>query len=76
MRLSRIVSDLLDLSRLEGGSDRAEHVRLDVIAADEVERLGDSAEEAGVAWKNSCGIPSTRVEITTASPVSGDSPPS
>ncbi|TMK20283.1 MAG: PAS domain-containing protein [Actinobacteria bacterium] len=59
MRLSRIVSDLLDLSRLEGGSDRAEHVRLDVIAADEVERLGDSAEEAGVGIElHADGVPS------------------
>jgi two-component system, OmpR family, phosphate regulon sensor histidine kinase PhoR len=48
MRLSRIVSDLLDLSRLETGSDLAERVRLDVIATDEVERLGDRAEEAGI----------------------------
>ena len=48
MRLSRIVSDLLDLSRLETGSDLLERVRLDVIATDEVERLGDRAEEAGI----------------------------
>src|SRR5437867_3966405 len=59
MRLSRIVSDLLDLSRLEGGSDLAERVRLDVIAADEVERLGDRAEEAGVAIElHADGVPS------------------
>ena len=59
MRLSRIVSDLLDLSRLEGGSDLAERVRLDVIAADEVERLGDRAEEAGVTIElHADGVPS------------------
>src|SRR5436190_3184209 len=59
MRLSRIVSDLLDLSRLEGGSDLAERVRLDVIAADEVERLEDRAEEAGIAIKlHADGVPS------------------
>ena len=59
MRLSRIVSDLLDLSRLEGGSDLAERVRLDVVAADEVERLGDRAEEAGVAIElRTDGVPS------------------
>jgi signal transduction histidine kinase len=49
MRLSRIVSDLLDLSRLEGGSDLAERVHLDAITADEIERLEDLAEEAEVA---------------------------
>src|SRR5438876_3155479 len=59
MRLSRIVSDLLDLSRLEGGSDLVEHVRLDVIVADEVERLGDRAAEVGVAIElQADGVPS------------------
>jgi signal transduction histidine kinase len=59
MRLSRIVSDLLDLSRLEGGSDLAERVRLDVIAGDEVERLGDRAKEAGVVIElHTDGVPS------------------
>ncbi|HEX9257697.1 MAG TPA: ATP-binding protein [Actinomycetota bacterium] len=59
MRLSRIVSDLLDLSRLEGGSDLAERVRLDVIAGDEVERLGDRATEAGVVIElHTDGVPS------------------
>ena len=59
MRLSRIVSDLLDLSRLEGGSDLAERVRMDVIAGDEVERLGDRAKEAGVVIElHTDGVPS------------------
>ena len=59
MRLSRIVSDLLDLSRLEGGSDLAERVRLDVIAADEVERLADRAQEAGITMElHADGVPS------------------
>src|SRR5262249_28496741 len=49
MRLSRIVSDLLDLSRLEAGSDLTERVRLDAVAADEIERLEDRADEADVA---------------------------
>jgi signal transduction histidine kinase len=48
IRLSRIVSDLLDLSRLETGSELAEQVRLDAIASDEAERLEDLAGEAGV----------------------------
>jgi len=59
MRLSRIVSDLLDLSRLEGGSDLAERVRMDVIAGDEVERLRDRAKEAGVVIElHTDGVPS------------------
>jgi signal transduction histidine kinase len=59
MRLSRIVSDLLDLSRLEGGSDLAERVRLDLIAGDEVERLSDRAREAGVVIElHTDGVPS------------------
>ena len=49
VRLSRIVSDLLDLSRLEGGSDLAEDVALDAVVRDECERLGDAAREAGVS---------------------------
>jgi signal transduction histidine kinase len=53
MRLSRIVSDLLDLSRLETGSELAERVRLDGVAADEVERLEDQAKEAGVELSRS-----------------------
>src|SRR6266516_3783701 len=59
MRLSRIVSDLLDLSRLEGGSDLAERVRLDIVAADELERLEDMAQEAGLAIElHAHGVPS------------------
>jgi signal transduction histidine kinase len=59
MRLSRIVSDLLDLSRLEGGSDLAERVRLDAVAADEVERLDDRAEEAELTLElHADGVPS------------------
>jgi two-component system sensor histidine kinase SenX3 len=35
IRLSRIISDLLDLSRLEAGSDLAERVRLDALVVEE-----------------------------------------
>jgi two-component system phosphate regulon sensor histidine kinase PhoR len=42
-RLSRIVSDLLDLSRLEGGTGEETEARLDGIAAEEIERLEESA---------------------------------
>jgi two-component system, OmpR family, phosphate regulon sensor histidine kinase PhoR len=47
-RLSRIVSDLLDLSRLESERPVFEPVRLDLLAREAVERVGDSAREAGV----------------------------
>jgi signal transduction histidine kinase len=47
-RLARIVSDLLDLSRLEAGSERVERVALDALAAETAERLRDAAEAAGV----------------------------
>ena len=47
-RLSRIVSDLLDLSRLESGSVLEETVALDAIVRDEGERFEEPAAEAGV----------------------------
>ena len=48
-RLSRIVSDLLDLSRLETGSALDELVALDAVVRDEVERFETSAAEGGIA---------------------------
>ena len=48
LRLARIVSDLLDLSRLETGSELVEIVRLDRVASEEVQRLEDDAGAAGV----------------------------
>jgi two-component system, OmpR family, sensor histidine kinase SenX3 len=47
MRLSRIVADLLDLSRLESGSDLGERVRLDALAREEAERFEETAREGG-----------------------------
>lgn len=47
-RLSRIVADLLDLSRLETGSELGERVRLDALVREEVERYDDQARESGV----------------------------
>ena len=47
-RLSRIVSDLLDLSRLESGSVLEETVALEAIVRDEGERYEEQAAEAGV----------------------------
>lgn len=48
-RLSRIVMDLLDLSRLESERPALESVRLDLLAREEVERLGERTREAGLA---------------------------
>ena len=48
VRLSRIVADLLDLSRLESGSELQENVRLDVLVREETSRFEDAAVEAGL----------------------------
>ena len=47
-RLSRIVADLLDLSRLESGSSLDELVSLGAAAREEGQRLEESADAAGV----------------------------
>ncbi len=49
IRLGRIVTDLLDLSRLESGGDALERVRLNEIAAEEVERASAASAEAGIS---------------------------
>jgi signal transduction histidine kinase len=46
IRLSRIVSDLLDLSRLEGEAITRNDVRLDRLVAEEAGRLQERVEEA------------------------------
>jgi len=48
VRLSRIVADLLDLSRLESGSALDELVSLAAAAREEGQRLEETAEHAGV----------------------------
>lgn len=48
IRLSRIVGDLLDLSRLESGSELEDVVALDAVLRDESERFEEPAAEAGV----------------------------
>jgi two-component system phosphate regulon sensor histidine kinase PhoR len=48
LRLSRIVSDLLDLSRLEAERPALAPVRLDWLANEEVKRFREQAERAGV----------------------------
>jgi two-component system phosphate regulon sensor histidine kinase PhoR len=49
VRLSRIISDLLDLSRVEGETAERGEVRLDRVAADEGERFRSRAEGAGLS---------------------------
>ncbi|HSL09933.1 MAG TPA: ATP-binding protein [Actinomycetota bacterium] len=48
VRLSRIVADLLDLSRLESGSEMEADVRLDAIVREEAQRFEDVVAAAGV----------------------------
>ena len=59
LRLSRIVADLLDLSRLESGSDLADRVRLDALAREEVERFADQAREAAISLSVAASEPAT-----------------
>ncbi|MGZ4108566.1 MAG: sensor histidine kinase [Actinomycetota bacterium] len=47
-RLSRIVADLLDLSRLETGSELQDRVRIDATVREERERAEETAERRGV----------------------------
>jgi signal transduction histidine kinase len=60
IRLSRIVSDLLDLSRLESGSELESDVRFDDIAREETARFRSAADEAGIALQLDVG-PTERV---------------
>jgi signal transduction histidine kinase len=48
VRLSRIVADLLDLSRLESGSELQDQVRLDALVREEGSRFEEAAVEAGL----------------------------
>ena len=48
VRLSRIVADLLDLSRLESGSELQDRVHLDTLVREESSRFEGAAIEAGL----------------------------
>lgn len=48
IRLSRIVEDLLDLSRLESGSELVDRVRLDAVVRDETARFEARAKQANI----------------------------
>jgi signal transduction histidine kinase len=61
VRLSRIVADLLDLSRLETGSELDEAVALDAVLRDEIERFEGAAAEGGVKLEiRADGVPRVR----------------
>jgi len=62
VRLSRIVGDLLDLSRLESGSTLEDSVSLAATVREEVERLEGTAQAAGVTLQ---------VEATDVRPLMG-----
>jgi signal transduction histidine kinase len=48
VRLSRIVADLLDLSRLESGSELGDRVHLDALAREEAQRFEEQAQRAEI----------------------------
>jgi len=48
VRLSRIIADLLDLSRLESGSELSDRVPVDALVREEAQRYGEAAHAAGV----------------------------
>ena len=55
LRLSRIVADLLDLSRLESGSRSSEPVRLDAVVREECSRSADLVRDAGITLTINAG---------------------
>jgi len=57
MRLSRIISDLLDLSRLEGEIGERDEVRLDRLVTAEVGRVAGSGKKAGLTVNVSAARP-------------------
>jgi two-component system, OmpR family, phosphate regulon sensor histidine kinase PhoR len=57
IRLSRLVSDLLDLSRLEVGTADQNVLRLDELVRSEAELLRGRAEDAGVAFASTADSP-------------------
>jgi signal transduction histidine kinase len=48
-RLSRIVRDLLDLSRLESERASFEHIRLDTVAREELDRISERIRDAALS---------------------------
>ena len=61
IRLSRIVSDLLDLSRLETGDELDEEVGLDQVVKEELDRFEEAARDGGLTLSmDLASVPSVR----------------
>jgi len=61
VRLSRIVADLLDLSRLESGSELVDAVYLDAVVREEEQRYREQADAASLALRvNASLVPPVR----------------
>jgi signal transduction histidine kinase len=61
VRLSRIVADLLDLSRLESGSELQDIVHMDVLIREESSRFEEAAIEAGLTMDvDAAPVPAVR----------------
>jgi signal transduction histidine kinase len=61
IRLSRIVSDLLDLSRLETGDEFDEEVGLDQVVKEELDRFEEAARDGGLTLSiDLASVPSVR----------------
>jgi len=56
-RMARMVSDLLDLSRLEGEPAKRTELRLDRLVVEEAESHRGQAEDAGLSLALDCGEP-------------------
>ena len=65
LRLSRIVMDLLDLSRLETEHDGHGQVQLETLVHEEVERAAPMADGAGVALEIAADAPAPRYRVRT-----------
>jgi len=63
VRLSRIVADLLDLSRLESGSELADRIHLDALVREEGQRFEEIAREARLT----IGVEAARVPVVQGS---------
>ena len=59
LRLSRIVADLLDLSRLESGSELGQPVRLDALVREEAERFEERCRETDLSLEIDAPAPAS-----------------
>ena len=59
LRLSRIVADLLDLSRLESGSELGQPVRLDALVREEAERFEERRRETDLSLEIDAPAPAS-----------------